>query len=109
MFIKLIKKVSSFFPIKFGANMSKVEYFKMILYKECQDRNCMFFYYYVDHMLKYFSTCKVRDRNKATICLSISTIDTDDDIFDVVNSTMRSVFDISDFNINSCFRNLFRK
>ena len=54
-------------------------------------------------MLKYFSTCKVRDRNKATICLSISTIDTDDDIFDVVNSTMRSVYDISDFNINSCF------
>lgn len=103
MFIKLIKKVSSFFPIKFGANMSKVEYFKMILYKECQDRNCMFFYYYVDHMLKYFSTCKVRDRNKATICLSISTIDTDDDIFDMVNSTMRTVYDISDFNINSCF------
>lgn len=104
MFIKLIKKISSFFPIiKFGANMSKVEYFKMILYKECQDRNCMFFYYYVDHMLKYFSTCKVRDRNKATICLSISTIDTDDDIFDMVNSTMRTVYDISDFNINSCF------
>ena len=53
--------------------------------------------------MKYFSTCKVRDRNKATICLSISTIDTDDDIFDVVNSTMRTVYDISDFNINSCF------
>lgn len=103
MFIEFIKKVSSLFSIKFGANMNKVEYFKMILYKECQDRNCMFFYYYVDHMLKYFDTCKVRDRSKATIRLSISTIDTDDDIFDLVLSTMRTVYDEPNFDINSCF------
>lgn len=106
MLAKLIKKIFSFFSFKSSLNIRKFEYFKTILYKECQNNKCMFFYHYVDNMLKDFDTYrfKTKDKVKIILNLSVRTNDHSDEIFNTIHSTMHTIYDDTDYNINGCFK-----
>ena len=96
MLVKLIKKISSFFSFKSSLNIRKFEYFKTILFKECQNNKCMFFYHCVDNMLKDFDTYrfKTKDKVKIILNLSVRTNDyVDKIIFNAIHSTMHTLYD----------------
>ena len=67
----------------------------------------MFFYHCIDNILKDFDTYRLKTKDKVKIILNLSvrTNDYGDKIiFNVIHSTMHTIYDDADYNINGYFK-----
>ena len=67
------------------------------LQRECERNQCLWFFWYVLSMFKYFSTCYVKDESKIEICVDHQLDDIGDEFFNMAYSVCKEL-NIGEYN-----------